>query len=165
MAIEIEPAVDSDLSEILSLVNKVVAEWFIKIIPKEYYKEPFLSQKQFNQMATFMDFFVIRREGQIIAVGSFSSRDENTAWIPLMHVEDNYQRMGIGSSLMEYLETKAKTLDYKSIQLETDSEAKWAINFYKKHGYSVFQKDENPWGYHVWLEKSLDRRNGVEGEI
>ncbi len=152
---EIEPAVDSDLDEILSLVNRVVAEWFIKIIPKEYYKEPFLSKKQFSQMATFMEFFVVRKEGQIIAVGSFGSRDEKTAWIPLMHVHSKYQRKGIGSSLMRFLEEKARSLDYKSIQLETDSEAKWAINFYEKHGYSVFQKDENPWGYHVWLEKSL----------
>ncbi|MGY5858932.1 MAG: GNAT family N-acetyltransferase [Candidatus Thorarchaeota archaeon] len=155
MSIEIEPAVDSDLDEILSLVNKVVAEWFIKIIPKEHYKEPFLSQKQFNQMAAFMEFFVIRREDQIIAVGSFSSRDENKAWIPLMHVQSKYQRMGIGSSLMRFLENKAKSLNYTSIQLETDSEAEWAINFYTKHGYSVFQKDKNPWGYHVWLEKLL----------
>lgn len=155
MFIEIEPAVDSDLDEILSLVNRVVAEWFIKIIPKEYYKEPFLSKKQFSQMATFMEFFVVRKEGQIIAVGSFGSRDEKTAWIPLMHVHSKYQRKGIGSSLMRFLEEKARSLDYKSIQLETDSEAKWAINFYEKHGYSVFQKDENPWGYHVWLEKSL----------
>ena len=155
MLIEIESGVGSDLDEILSLVNRVVAEWFIKIIPNEYYKEPFLSKKQFNQMATFMEFFVVRKEGRIIAVGSFGSRDEKTAWIPLMHVHSKYQRRGIGSSLMTFLEEKAKSLDYKSIQLETDSEAKWAINFYKKHGYFIFQRDENPWGYHVWLEKSL----------
>ena len=73
MVVEIESAVDSDLEEILSLVNKVVADWFIKIIPKEHYKEPFLSLKQFKQMATFMEFFVIRKEDRIIAVGSFSS--------------------------------------------------------------------------------------------
>jgi len=155
LTIEIEHAIDSDLDEILSLVNRVVAEWFIKIIPEEYYKEPFLSKKQFSQMATFMEFFVVRIEGQIIAVGSFSSRYEETAWIPLMHVHSEYQRMGIGASLIEFLEKKAKSLDYKHIKLETDSEAKWAINFYQKHGYTVFQRDENPWGYHVWLKKSL----------
>jgi ribosomal protein S18 acetylase RimI-like enzyme len=155
LLIEIEPAVDSDLEEILALVNTVVAEWFIKIIPKEHYKEPFLSEKQFSQMATFMEFYVIRKDDQIIAVGSFGSRDMKTAWIPLMHVRTAYHRMGIGSSLMQFLEKKAKSLNYKSIQLETDSEATWAINFYKKHGYSVFQKEKNPWGFHVWLEKSL----------
>ena len=155
MFTEIESAVDSNLDEILSLVNSVVAEWFIEIIPKEYNKEPFLSKKQFSQMATFMEFFVVRKEGKIIAVGLFGSRDEKTAWIPLMHVNSKYQRTGVGSSLMTFLEEKAKSLDYKNIQLETDSEAKWAINFYKKHGYSVFQKDENPSGCHVWLKKSL----------
>jgi len=155
LIIEIEPATDSDLDEILSLVNRVVAEWFIKIIPKEHYKEPFLSKKQFSQMATFMEFFVIRKEGKIIAVGSFSSRYEETAWIPLMHVHSEYQRMGIGSLIIDFLEKKAKSLDYKRIKLETDSKAKWALNFYQEHGYTIFQKDKNPWGYHIWLEKSL----------
>jgi ribosomal protein S18 acetylase RimI-like enzyme len=155
LLIDIQPAVDSDLDEILSLVNGVVAEWFSKIIPKEHYREPFLSKKQFDQMATFMEFFILRKEDHIIAVGSFSSRDEKTAWIPLMHVHSKYHRMGIGSSLMRFLEKKAQSRNFSKIHLETDSEAIWAINFYKKHGFSTFKKDKNPWGFHVWLEKSL----------
>ena len=107
-------------------------------------------------MATTMVFFVLRKEGQIIAVGSFGSRDKNTAWIPLMHVHSKYQRMGIGSSLMRFFEKKVKDLNFTKIHLETDSEAKWAINFYKKHGFSIIKRDKNPWGYHVWLEKLLD---------
>ena len=150
-----ESATDSDLDEILSLINTINREWYSKIIPREYYHDPFLTRKQLDEMASIMEFFVLRKEGQIVAVGSFGSRDENTAWIPLMHVHSNYQRRGIGSSLLEFLERKANTLSFTKIHLETDSAAEWAINFYTKHGYSVFQKDKNPWGYHVWLEKSL----------
>ena len=150
-----ESATDSDLDEILSLINAINREWYSKIIPREYYHDPFLTRKQLDEMASIMEFFVLRKEGQIVAVGSFGSRDENTAWIPLMHVHSNYQRRGIGSSLLEFLERKANTLSFTKIHLETDSAAEWAINFYTKHGYSVFQKDKNPWGYHVWLEKSL----------
>jgi ribosomal protein S18 acetylase RimI-like enzyme len=151
-----ETAADSDLREILYLINKINREWYSTIIPEEHYQDPFLTRKQLDHMATFMDFFVLREEGHIIAVGSFSSRDEKTAWIPLMHVHSKYQRMGIGSSLLRYLEKKAVALNFTKIQLETDSEAKWAINFYEKHGFSIFKKDKNPWGYHVWLEKSLN---------
>ena len=150
-----ESATDSDLDEILSLINAINREWYSKIIPREYYHDPFLTRKQLDEMASIMEFFVLRKEGQIVAVGSFGSRDENTACIPLMHVHSNYQRRGIGSSLLEFLERKANTLSFTKIHLETDSAAEWAINFYTKHGYSVFQKDKNPWGYHVWLEKSL----------
>ncbi|MFX1482548.1 MAG: GNAT family N-acetyltransferase [Promethearchaeota archaeon] len=150
-----ETAAGSDFGEILYLINKINREWYSTIIPEKLYQDPFLTRKQLDHMATFMDFYVLRKDGHIIAVGSFSSRNENTAWIPLMHVQSKYQRMGIGSSLLRYLEKKAVALDFTKIQLETDSEAKWAINFYKKHGFSIFKKDKNPWGYHVWLEKSL----------
>jgi putative acetyltransferase len=150
-----EPAVESDLDEILSLINTINREWFSKIIPEEHYQEPFLTRKQLDDMATIMEFFVLRKEGQIIAVGSFGSRNEETAWIPLMHVYSKHQRKGIGSSLISFLEEKAKKLNFSKIHLETDSAAQWAINFYKKHGYSIVKKNKNPWGYHVWLEKPL----------
>ena len=145
----------ADLDDILSLVNTLNQEGYKSIIPEEYYKEPFLTKDQIEQMSEIMEFYVYRQENELIAVGSFGKRDTTTAWIPLMHVHSNYQRRGIGSSLLEFLERKANTLSFTKIHLETDSAAEWAINFYTKHGYSVFQKDKNPWGYHVWLEKSL----------
>jgi ribosomal protein S18 acetylase RimI-like enzyme len=156
LSIKFETPEVSDLNEILYLINKINREWYSKIIPEEHYQDPFLTRKQLDHMATIMDFFVLRRDGQIIAVGSFGSRDEDTAWIPLMHVHTEYQRMGIGSSLLRYLEKRAVALNYSKIHLETDSAAVWAINFYKKHGYSIFKKNKNPWGHHVWLEKSLE---------
>ncbi|MFX1369077.1 MAG: GNAT family N-acetyltransferase [Promethearchaeota archaeon] len=152
---EFEPAADSDLDEILSLINTLNREWFSKIIPKEHFQEPFLTRRQLDEMATYMDFFIHRKEGQIIAVGSFGSRDDETAWIPLMHVHSKYQRKGIGSALMRFLEDMAKSLNFTRIHLETDSEAVWAVNFYRKQGYSIFKKDKIPWGYHIWLEKVL----------
>ncbi|KXH75699.1 MAG: hypothetical protein AM326_08730 [Candidatus Thorarchaeota archaeon SMTZ-45] len=155
ISIKFESAEDSDLEEILKLINTINREWFSKIIPKEYYREPFLTRKQLDEMATIMEFFIHRRKDKIIAVGSLGTRDEDTAWIPLMHVHSKHQRKGIGSSLMSFLEMKAKNLHFTKIHLETDSEAEWAVNFYKKHGYSIFKKKKNPWGYNIWFEKTL----------
>jgi GNAT superfamily N-acetyltransferase len=107
-------------------------------------------------MATIMEFFALRKDDQIIAVGSFGSRDEETAWIPLMYVNSKNQRMGIGSSLMRFLEKRAESLGFSKINLETDSKATWAINFYKKYGFFVFKKEKSPWGYHVWFGKNLN---------
>lgn len=155
MSTNFETAENSDFNEILYLINKINREWYSTIIPEEHFQDPFLSRKQLDHMTTFMDFFVLRESGKIIAVGSLGSRDANTAWIPLMNVHSKYQRMGIGSSLMEFLEKLAKSRKFTKIHLETDSKAEWAINFYKKHEFSIFKRDKNPWGYHVWLEKSL----------
>lgn len=155
LSFKFETAAESDLDEILSLINTIGREWFSRIIPKEHYREPFLTRKQLDKMATSMEFFIHRKDGRIIAAGSFGSRDDETAWIPLMYVHSKYQRIGIGSSLMRFLEDRAKSLNFTKIHLETDSEAVWAMNFYRKHGYSILKKDRIPWGYHVWLEKVL----------
>ncbi|MFW9793359.1 MAG: hypothetical protein ACFFEE_03575 [Candidatus Thorarchaeota archaeon] len=80
----------SDFNEILYLINKINREWYCTIIPEEHYQDPFLTRKQLDHMATIMDFFVLREEGKIIAVGSLGSRDENIAWIPLMHVHSEW---------------------------------------------------------------------------
>ena len=154
--ITFEEAKETDFEEILSLINTLNLEWFSKIIPKEYYKEPFLTRKQFDEMTSYMEFFIHTKNQKIIAVGSFSTRDDETAWIPLMQVHSAYQRKGIGSQLMKFLEDKAKALKFSKIHLETDGGAVWALNFYKKHGFSIFKKDKIPWGYHVWLEKILN---------
>ena len=153
--IEFEKAEEKDLDEILVFVNEVNREWYSKIIPSEHWSEPFLTKKQIQEMSEFMDFFVHRRDDSIIAVGSFGTTDEETAWIPLMYVRSDNQRKGIGSSLMYYLEEIAQQKKFRRIQLETDSKAEWALSFYRKHGYSIFKKAKNPWGYHVWLEKLL----------
>ncbi len=153
--IEVQTAEVADLDEILSLINKTNHEWYIKIIPEEHWTEPFLTRKQLDKMSTFMEFFVQRYDGEIISVGSFGTRDDNTAWIPLMYVRSDFQRKGIGSDMMLYLENKARERKFQEIHLETDSEAEWAVRFYEKHGYALFKKEENPWGYHIWMEKQL----------
>ncbi|MHA1479947.1 MAG: GNAT family N-acetyltransferase [Candidatus Thorarchaeota archaeon] len=157
---ELVKAEDTDLDEILSFVNEINREWYSKIIPAEHWREPFLTKEQLQKMSTIMEFFVHRKEGSIIAVGSFGTTDEETAWIPLMYVRSDSQRKGIGSSLMYYLEEIAQQKKFRRIQLETDSKAEWALNFCRKHGYSIFKKYKNPLGYHVWLEKLLQTRYG-----
>lgn len=153
--IKFERAEPDDFDEILSLVSKTNSEWYSRIIPREHYQEPFLTREQLNEMATFMDFYVRRADGEIIAVGSLGIRDEGIAWIPLMTVRSDCQRRGIGSSLMTYLELLAKDQGFGSMQLETDGGADWALNFYRKQGYSVFKREKNPWGYHVWMQKRI----------
>jgi GNAT superfamily N-acetyltransferase len=150
-----EQSEEEDLEEILSLINTLNREMWINIIPKEYYKEPFLTLDQIENMATSMEFYVLREDSEIIAVGSFSTRDETTAWIPVMYVRSDFQRKGIGSDLLQFLEEIARGRNFMNINLETDNAAYWAVNFYEKHGYTTFKKDPNPWGHHIWMKKQL----------
>ena len=152
---EIVPATLGDLDEILSLVNMTNTEWYKSIIPPEHWYEPFLSKEQFEDMATVMDFFIQRYEDEIVSVGSFGIRKDGVAWIPLMTVRTDFQRKGLGSDLLQYLEGLAIEKKHSRVILETDNDALWAVNFYKKNGYTIFKREENPWGYHIWMEKTL----------
>lgn len=153
--VEIQPAKDQDMNQILSLINNTNREWYSRIIPEEHWIEPFLTRKQLDEMATFMEFSVQRVDGEIISVGSFGVRDEKTARIPLMYVRSDYQRKCIGSDMIHFLEEIARERNFQTIHIETDSEAKWAVGFYEKHDYTLFKKDKNPWGYHIWMKKQL----------
>ncbi len=152
---DIELARPEDLDEVLDFINETNKEWFIKIIPQEHWYEPFLTEDQFSKMCTFMDFFIRRYEENIIAVGSFATKNEDIAWIPIMYVRTDFHRKGIGSGLMTFLEDMARRRKHSWMQIETDGDAYWALDFYRKHGYSIFEKKKNPWGYQVWLEKRL----------
>lgn len=153
---DIEPAKATDLDEIRDLVNKTNTEWYKSIIPAEHWYEPFLSKEQFEEMATVMDFFIQRCEDEIISIGSFGIRKDGVAWIPLMTLRTDFQRGGLGSAMLHYLEGLAKDQGHDRVILETDNDAVWAVNFYQKNGYTIFRRDKNPWGYHIWLEKRLE---------
>ncbi|MFW9977723.1 MAG: GNAT family N-acetyltransferase [Candidatus Thorarchaeota archaeon] len=152
---DIEPAKADDLAEILALVNKTNSEWYKDITPAELWYEPFLTIEQITEMSTSMSFFIQRFKGDIVSVGSFGVRADGVAWIPLMTIRSDFQRRGLGSTLLCYLEGMAIEQKHERVILETDNDAVWAVSFYKKNGYTIFKRDKNPWGYHIWLEKYL----------
>ena len=126
-----------------------------QIIPAEHFLDPFLTMEQIEKMSTFMDFYIHRREEIIIGVSSFGKRNDTTAWIPLVYVLSEHQRQGIASAMVSYLENLAKELGYNKIHIETDNEAEWALSFYRNRGYAIIEREPNPWGFHIWLEKQL----------
>ena len=153
--ITIDKASPDDYQEILDVVNRVNKEAFGEIIPPEHFLDPFLTMDQLEKMSTFMDFYVHKKEETIIGVSSFGKRDETTAWIPLVYVLSEHQRQGIASLMVSYLENKAREMGYRKIHIETDNDAEWALSFYRNRGYEIAEREPNPWGFHIWLEKQL----------
>ncbi len=74
---------------------------------------------------------------------------EDTLYIDLLAVKEDYKGMGIGSKLMNYAEQVAIDKEMYSLQLGTaEFQAK---NFYKKLGYSVVSTMKNqPNGYECY---------------
>ncbi len=77
---------------------------------------------------------VAEKGGQ--AVG-WAAREKLDNAITDLWVDPLFQRMGTGSMLLNLLELEVRDLGYDEILIETHSENTIAINFLKKHGYTI----------------------------
>lgn len=63
-----------------------------------------------------------------------------TSKINWFYVDKNYQRRGIGESLVGAYIDYVKSIDVKIIELESSNKIS-ALNFYKKHGFEKIRQD------------------------
>ena len=98
-------------------------------------------------------FMAITSSNEIVACGRLHMNNDEEAQIRYMGVSENRRRMGLGSLIVDRLETQAKVLGASSITLNARNVA---LNFYKSHGYEAiesYQSDTNiP---HTKMEKFL----------
>ena len=98
-------------------------------------------------------FMAITSSNEIVACGRLHMNNDEEAQIRYMGVSENRRRMGLGSLIVDRLETQAKVLGASSITLNARNVA---LNFYKSHGYEAiesYQSDTNiP---HTTMEKFL----------
>lgn len=98
-------------------------------------------------------FMAITSSNEIVACGRLHMNNDEEAQIRYMGVSKNRRRMGLGSLIVDRLETQAKVLGASSITLNARNVA---LNFYKSHGYEAiksYQSDTNiP---HTRMEKFL----------
>ena len=98
-------------------------------------------------------FMAITSSNEIVACGRLHMNNDEEAQIRYMGVSENRRRMGLGSLIVDRLETQAKVLGASSITLNARNVA---LNFYKSQGYKTigpYQSDTNiP---HTKMEKFL----------
>ena len=78
---------------------------------------------------------VVREGGVILAFGIMKYREE-VAHLLLFAVRRGHQRRGIGSLVLRWLESVAKTSGVTRIDLECRRDNPAARNFYGEHGYN-----------------------------
>ncbi|MBE8727877.1 GNAT family N-acetyltransferase [Flavobacterium hungaricum] len=80
-------------------------------------------------------FAVAAMDSEIVGCGAIRPIAENTAEIKRMYAK--YSGSKIGKRILDFLESKAKQLNYTNLVLETRLKNEQAILFYKKQGYTV----------------------------
>jgi predicted GNAT family N-acyltransferase len=98
-------------------------------------------------------FMAINVSNKILACGRVHMNNEHEAQIRYMGVSFNLRRMGIGTSIVEKLEEKARALGATYVALNARNVA---LNFYKSLGYVEIESYESDIKIpHTRMEKRL----------
>jgi len=102
-----------------------------------------------------MSFYVYKSGGRIVGVAALEVKGKGRGRIHWVYILPEYQRRGIGTALVRYVEQKAKEIGLKRLRLLTVGQAEWAVSFYERLGYVLADKVERPWGFDLFLEKEI----------
>lgn len=128
----------SDFGNILDVVNEA-AQAYKGIIPKDRWKEPYMSSEELREeIIEGVEFYSWKEEGKLIGVMGIQ-RVRDVTLIRHAYTLTNHQRSGIGTTLLKYLLCLAQT---SYILVGTWEAAGWAIHFYEKHGFQLTCREE-----------------------
>jgi len=129
----------NDINRIYLIINEA-ANAYQGIIPADCYHQPYMPMDELEQEMKRMTFFGWEaKDGEMIGVMGFEPI-KNVTLIRHAYVLPQWQRQGIGSKLLNHLKGLVTT---SRLLVGTWADAKWAIAFYQKHGFSLLpNKDE-----------------------
>ena len=128
---------ESDIDEIYGIINSA-AQAYKGVIPDDRWHEPYMSRSELRkEIADGVVFWGIIDDEQIIAVMGIQDRGE-VALIRHAYVRTKRRKEGIGTRLLRHLEF----ITEKPILVGTWANARWAIDFYQRHGYSLLPEEK-----------------------
>ncbi len=122
---------DSSHPDFLSLVNQLNKELAIRD------GEDYNFYAQFNKVDEIKHVIVIYWDDKPVGCGAIKAYDNNTMEVKRMFVTEESRGKGLGSMVLEALESWAKELNLIRCILETGKKQPEAIALYKKSGYQV----------------------------
>lgn len=133
----IRKSVDADFSSILTIVNDA-ASAYRGVIPDDRWHEPYMSASELEtEIADGVVFWVAEQGGQLSGVMGIQDKGD-VALVRHAYVVPGTQRSGIGTGLLHHVEA----LVDKPILIGTWAAASWAIEFYRRNGFSIVTNSE-----------------------
>ena len=116
----------------LAIIN-AAAQAYRGVIPADRWHEPYMSGDELaREIADGVRFWVIDNAGAPGALMGLQDKGEVTL-IRHAYVAPALQRKGAGASLLGHV----RGLSVKPILIGTWADATWAIDFYRKHGFTL----------------------------
>ncbi len=119
----------NDATEIARVINQA-AEMYENVIPEDQYSKPYMPLDELENEMEKMEFYGYFDE---LLIGVIGLQDlENVTLLRHLYVLPDYHRQGIGTELLDHSLENASAND---ILVGTWKAAKWAVQFYEKHGF------------------------------
>ena len=133
----IRKSTPADFDAILAIVNDG-AQAYRGVIPEDRWHDPYMSAEALAQeIADGVVFWVAEDEGRLLGVMGMQDKGD-VALVRHAYVGTAHQRKGIGARLLRHIES----LSDRPILIGTWAAATWAIDFYRRNGFTVVSGEE-----------------------
>ena len=133
----IRQSVPADFEAILAVINDA-AQAYRDVIPPDRWHEPYMPAEELaNEIVAGVAFWVAERDGRVAGVMGMQDKGD-VVLVRHAYVETSAQKTGVGTSLLRHVES----LVDKPILIGTWSAATWAIDFYRRNGYTQVHSED-----------------------
>jgi N-acetylglutamate synthase-like GNAT family acetyltransferase len=123
---------EAEGAAMLAIVNDA-AHAYRGVIPVDRWHEPYMSADELTrEIAEGVVFWVAEQEGRLVGVMGIQDKGD-VALVRHAYVSPTTQRAGVGTRLLRHVEG----LVDKPILIGTWAAASWAIEFYRRNGFTV----------------------------
>jgi N-acetylglutamate synthase-like GNAT family acetyltransferase len=134
----IRRSADGDLPAMLTIINDAALA-YRGVIPTDRWHEPYMPAEELaKEIADGVVFWVAEHEGRLSAVMGIQDKGD-VALVRHAYVASTTQRTGVGTTMLRHVEK----LTDKPILIGTWASASWAVDFYRRNGFSLLPTSES----------------------
>jgi N-acetylglutamate synthase-like GNAT family acetyltransferase len=133
----IRAATAADRPAMLAIIN-AAAQRYRGVIPADRWHEPYMDAAELDsEIAAGVVFSIAEDAGELRGVMGIQDKGEVTL-VRHAYVAPGLQRQGVGSLLLRHVLSQAQ----RPVLIGTWAAASWAIDFYKRNGFTLLERDE-----------------------
>jgi len=134
---KIRSSTPADVPAIFAIINDA-AQAYRGVIPADRWHDPYMPMEALqSEIAAGVQFWLAEDDGRVMGVMGIQDKGE-VALVRHAYTRTRVQRKGVGTQLLRHVEG---LLD-KPVLIGTWADATWAIDFYKRNGYTVVSHAE-----------------------
>jgi GNAT superfamily N-acetyltransferase len=117
------------------------AQRYRGVIPDDRWHDPYMSADHLaSEIADGVEFWIDEEDGRVLGVMGMQDKGDVTL-IRHAYVATDAQRNGVGTRMLRH----AESLTSKPILIGTWADAAWAIDFYRRNGYTLLSYSDKEW--------------------